>query len=68
MRANVIIGIVIVLALAAGGATLRAEGGCREACERGLAECKKACADAPVVDECKANCQIGFDACLATCS
>jgi hypothetical protein len=67
MRSFVIVGLGIALLLAVVAGGLRAEGGCKAGCESWLATCLKECADAPVVADCKANCQKVYQQCVSNC-
>ena len=59
--------IVLVLALAVSGDVVHARTACETKCDDWVASCMKSCADAPAVDECKANCRTGYDKCLSDC-
>ena len=58
-------GIVLTLGLGASG--VHAEDACRSVCTQWLEQCLLACSNAPVPDECKANCRTAAADCLADC-
>ena len=61
------VALLFALALCAPG--VRAEDdACRAKCEQWGAPCSQACADAPVIEECKANCRKMYQQCLSDCA
>ena len=59
--------VAFAMLMIGGGTPSGAAEGCRSWCESELAKCKMACADSAVVDDCRANCQLVFQACLDNC-
>ena len=65
---NVLIGILTALVVTAPAGIAQAEDACRANCDQWVAQCKRACDDAPVPSECRANCSIVDKQCLENCS
>ncbi len=59
-----IAGIVLALTSGAGGAYADV---CQSVCEQWLQQCLLACSNAPVPDECKANCRTAAADCVGDC-
>jgi hypothetical protein len=61
--------VIAVVALALSAAMARAQNdACRAQCEQWGAPCIQACANAPVVEDCKANCRKMYQQCLSDCT
>ena len=63
-----VVGLVAAIGVAfAVVSPIGAEDACRTSCDDWLASCLKSCADAPVADDCRANCRKLDRMCLYKC-
>ena len=65
---NLLVGILTALLVTATAGLSHSEDPCRADCDQWLATCKRACPDAPVPDECRANCMLADRQCLDNCA
>jgi len=62
------VGMLGILAIVLGVATAHAQGDCSAKCEAVFGQaCLASCDQAPVPDECKANCKTAAKDCIANC-
>jgi hypothetical protein len=67
-RRRLFVGILTALVVTAAAGVAQADDTCRAKCDQWVTACKRSCADAPVPDECRANCMKVDRECLDQCN